>query len=50
VQHLWQTQRPDRGAPSRSTGLGEYTVPGLGYSIPNRAKEMLGNGGIPGFA
>lgn len=50
VQHLWQTQRPERGAPSRATGMAEYTVPGLGYSIPNRAKEMLGNGGTPGFA
>jgi hypothetical protein len=49
VQHLWQTQRPERGAGSRSTALGETSVPGMGYAVPNRALELLGSG-MPGFA
>jgi len=41
LQHLWETQRGTYGAP-RAGGLGETTTV-LGYSIPNRAVELLGS-------
>lgn len=50
VNHLWQTQRGNRGAPRVSGGLSETTmVPGFAFAIPNRALELLGSG-MPGFA
>lgn len=50
VQHLWQTQRPERGASSRSSSLGDSMgYQGAGFAIPNRALELLGSG-LPGLA
>lgn len=49
IQHLWQTQRPERGSGNRNSALGESVVPGMGFAVPNRALELLGNG-VPGFA
>jgi len=50
VQHLWQTQRPERGAGSRNSALADSVgVSGMGYLVPNRAKELLG-AGLPGIA
>jgi hypothetical protein len=48
VEHLWQTRRGSKGSPT--PGLGTTMVPGVGYAIPNAAIEILGGGGIPGFA
>lgn len=44
LQHLWRTQRPGRsGALAGSSD--DYSVteplPGIGYAIPNRAKQLL---------
>lgn len=42
VQHLYEVQRGNRGAPRFG---GETTVvPGYGYAVPNRAIELLGTG------
>jgi len=49
-QHLWRTQRPGRsgGLPGASD---DYSVtepiPGLGYAIPNRARQMLNPDDLP---
>lgn len=42
VQHMWRTQRGSQLA-TRSRDPDDYTdpIPGLGYSIPNRALELL---------
>jgi hypothetical protein len=42
VQHLWRTQRGGQSA-VRARSQDDYTepIPGLGYSIPNRAMELL---------
>ncbi|MGH3439673.1 MAG: hypothetical protein ACRDRN_24865, partial [Sciscionella sp.] len=48
VQHLWMTQRGDKGA-TRAGGMGTSVVPGIGFAIPNRALELLGTG-LPGIA
>jgi hypothetical protein len=49
VQHLWQTQRGNKGWP-KPGGMDDSLGPsGLGFAIPNRALELLGDG-IPGFA
>lgn len=41
AQHLWQTQNGGGGLPF--PGDNDTTpVPGLGFSVPNRAKELLG--------
>jgi hypothetical protein len=49
VQHLWETQRGTAGAPF----AGGLDMPGAGFtqygfSIPNRAKQLL-TGGVPGL-
>lgn len=50
VNHLWQTQRGNRGAPRVGGGVSDTTmVPGFAFAVPNRAIELLG-GGLPGFA
>lgn len=50
VNHLWQTQRGNRGAPRVGGGLSDTTmVPGFAFAVPNRALELLGTG-MPGFA
>jgi hypothetical protein len=48
LQHLWKTQRPGMGAPSRSA-LDDAVVTGSGYAIPYSARDLLG-AGMPGFA
>jgi hypothetical protein len=43
IQHLWETQRGVMG--SRRFGGGQEldrALTGMGYAIPNRAKELLG--------
>lgn len=50
VNHLWQTQRGNRGAPRVGGGISDTTmVPGFAFAVPNRALELLGTG-MPGFA
>lgn len=51
VNHLWQTQRGNRGSPRVGGGLSDPTtmVPGFAFAVPNRALELLGTG-MPGFA
>lgn len=49
VQHLWQTQRPDRGAGNRPSLNDSMGYQQAGFSIPNRAVELLG-AGLPGLA
>lgn len=42
VEHLWQTRRGSAGGP-RVGGMDDtMAVPGMGFSIPNRALELLG--------
>jgi hypothetical protein len=49
VQHLWQTQRGNKGWP-KPGGMDDSLGPaGMGFAIPNRALELLGTGS-PGFA
>lgn len=48
LQHLWQTQRGQFGAP-RAGGMDYSPTPGRGYAIPNAALELLGTPG-PVFA
>lgn len=47
VQHLWTTQRGQRGGP-RVGGALDVTlgVPGAGFAIPNAALELLGPPGV----
>ncbi len=48
VQHLWETQRGGRD--QRFTGAGEEGWnPGLGFALPRRALELLGDP-MPGIA
>lgn len=50
VQHLWQLKRPDKGAGNRNGALQDSMgYQQSGFSIPNRALELLG-GGMPGIA
>jgi hypothetical protein len=50
VQHLWKTQRPERGAPGRGGALDDSMgYQQAGFAIPNRAIELLGSG-LPGIA
>lgn len=50
VNHLWQTQRGNRGAPRVGGGISDTTmVPGFAFAVPSRALELLGTG-MPGFA
>lgn len=54
VQHLWETQLPAAGSPrpgglSDSLSLSRGGSSGIGYAIPNRALELLGEG-MPGIA
>lgn len=44
VQHLWQTQRGDRGGPRPGAMEDVTTVPGIAFAVPNRALELLGPG------
>jgi hypothetical protein len=37
--HLWETKRG--AAPLPMAGGGDVTTPGLGYAIPNRARDLL---------
>jgi len=41
--HLWETQRGVSPSPLSLQGadVGEFSVPGLGFAIPNRARELL---------
>jgi hypothetical protein len=41
--HLWETQRGVSPSPLTLQGsdAGDFAVPGLGYAIPNRARELL---------
>lgn len=47
LAHLWETQRGS-GLPSREDNDFQFD-PRSGYALPNRAKELLGDG-LPGFA
>lgn len=46
VAHLWETQRGQQRGP-RS---GDDYTPGIGYSLPNRVKELTGPYELPGIA
>lgn len=41
VQHLWETQRGGRDR--RFTGNDDPWTPGMGYALPRRALELLGD-------
>lgn len=47
VQHMWRTQRGSRD--QRFTGGEETWNPGMGFSLPRRALELLGSK-VPGIA
>lgn len=49
VEHLWQTQRGNKGWPKPGGMDDSLSTIGLGFAIPNRALELLGTGS-PGFA
>lgn len=42
LAHLWETQRGGTGLPGFG-GLESTPAPGVGYAIPNRARELLGS-------
>ncbi len=48
VQHLWETQRGASGLPLQARD--EVIVPGLGFAIPNRARDLLQLDHVAGFA
>jgi hypothetical protein len=49
LEHLWRTQRPNRGG--LAGGGEDYSVgepiPGLGYAVPNRALQLLERDRLP---
>lgn len=47
IQHLWSTRRGMGSAPALGR-FGEFATPvGLGFALPNAAKELLGTPGVP---
>jgi len=49
IEHLWQTKRGSKGGPNVG-GMQDTMMPrGLGFAVPNRAIELIGDG-MPGVA
>lgn len=50
IEHLWETQRGGSSSPARVFGAEEVTVvPGMGFSVPNYALELLAPDALGSF-
>ena len=51
VQHLWTTSQNNKNGGRPNLGGDDTFVPGMGFAVPNRVKELLQPGGrVPGVA
>jgi hypothetical protein len=41
IQHLWTTSQMNRNGGRPSIGGDDSFVPGMGFAVPNRVKELL---------